>query len=101
MKPKDAKKKVQEKFGSRECQPQLKADTLRHPSALSPQRPLGCGQRSHQLAIRRPEPPRVSRRRCLMKRRSFDPEFKLAAVRMVTEGGRRPRDVARDLEIRP
>ena len=36
-----------------------------------------------------------------MKRRSFDPEFKLEAVRLVTDGGRRVRDVARDLEIRP
>jgi len=35
-----------------------------------------------------------------MKRRTFDPEFKLEAVRLVAEG-RRIAEVARDLAIRP
>jgi len=34
-------------------------------------------------------------------RRSFSREFKLEAVRMVTEGGHSPTQVARDLDIRP
>jgi len=36
-----------------------------------------------------------------MKRRSFDPEFKLEAVRMVVKQGRAVREVAEALEIRP
>lgn len=36
-----------------------------------------------------------------MKRRSFDPEFKLEAVRLVVERGRPVREVAEQLEIRP
>ena len=35
------------------------------------------------------------------KRRSFSREFKLEAVRMVTEGGHSLAQVARDLDIRP
>jgi transposase-like protein len=38
--------------------------------------------------------PDIRGRRCLMKRRSFDPEFKLEAVRMVVERGRSVREVA-------
>ncbi len=34
-------------------------------------------------------------------RRKFSREFKLEAVRMVTEGGHSPAQVARDLDIRP
>ena len=34
-------------------------------------------------------------------RRSFSPEFKLEAVRLVTEGGRLLSEVARELVIRP
>ena len=34
-------------------------------------------------------------------RRKFSREFKVEAVRMVTEGGHSPAQVARDLEIRP
>jgi transposase len=34
-------------------------------------------------------------------RRSFTPEFKLEAVRLVTEGGRRIGEVARELGLRP
>ena len=34
-------------------------------------------------------------------RRKFSREFKLEAVRMVTEGGHSPVQVARDLDIRP
>jgi transposase len=44
--------------------------------------------------------PDIRGRRCLMKRRTFDPEFKLEAVRLVTDG-RRLSEVARDLDIRP
>lgn len=35
------------------------------------------------------------------KRRQFTPEFKLEAVRLVTEGGKSVPQVARDLGIRP
>ena len=35
------------------------------------------------------------------KRRKFTREFKESAVRMITEGGHRQSEVARDLEIRP
>ena len=34
-------------------------------------------------------------------RRSFSPEFKLEAVRLVVEGGRPLAQVARELEVRP
>ena len=36
-----------------------------------------------------------------VRRRSFSREFKLEAVRMVTEGGHSLAQVARDLDIRP
>ncbi|MEO8168205.1 MAG: transposase [bacterium] len=35
------------------------------------------------------------------KRRKFDKQFKLDAVRLVTEGGRKAADVARDLGVDP
>src|ERR1700730_18259681 len=35
------------------------------------------------------------------RRRKFSPEFKLEAVRMVTDGGHGLADVARDLGLRP
>ena len=35
------------------------------------------------------------------KRRQFTPEFKLEAVRLITEGGRSPAQVARELGVRP
>lgn len=36
-----------------------------------------------------------------LKRRQFTPEFKLEALRLVTEGGRPVAQVARELGIRP